>query len=140
MIAATLCMGLYSIWSRLFIARSSPLGFVTSGMGTGSFAVCQFAFASGGFASTSDFGAGQWAAVIYLAVFGAALTFFLWVFALAHTTPTKVTSTITLNPITASIAATFVLGEPIDLYLLIGIAGVFTEILIASTDGSVALA
>ncbi|MGH6880048.1 MAG: DMT family transporter, partial [Hypericibacter sp.] len=35
MLAATLCIALYSIWSRPFIARSSPLGFVTAGMGSG---------------------------------------------------------------------------------------------------------
>jgi drug/metabolite transporter (DMT)-like permease len=107
-------------------------------MGSGSFAVCLFALAGGGFASTSDFGSGQWTAVVYLAIFGAALTFFLWVFALARTTPTKVTSTITLNPLTASIAAAFLVGEPIGLYLLIGIAAVFSGILIASTDRSAA--
>ncbi len=136
MVAGTLCFALYSIWSRPFIARSSPLGFVTAGMGSGSFVVCLLALAGGGFASTSDFGAGQWTAVVYLAIVGAALTFFLWVFALAHTTPTKVTNTITLNPVTASIVATSLVGEPIGLYLLIGIAAVFTGILIASTERS----
>lgn len=139
MLAATLCIALYSIWSRPFIARSSPLGFVTAGMGSGSFVVCLFALAGGGFASAGDFGAEQWTAVAYLAIFGAALTFFLWVFALARTTPTKVTNTITLNPLTASIVATFLVDEPIGLYLLIGIAAVFTGILIASTDKPAAL-
>jgi len=139
MVAATLCMALYSIWSRRFIARSSPLGFVTAGMGSGSFVVCLFALAGGGFASTRDFGAAQWFAVGYLSIFGAALTFFLWVFALARTTPTKVTNTITLNPLTASIVATFLVGEPVGLYLLIGVAAVFTGILIASTEKSAAL-
>ncbi|MGH6940947.1 EamA family transporter [Hypericibacter sp.] len=135
MLAATLCIALYSIWSRPFIARSSPLGFVTAGMGSGSLVVCLLALAGGGFASTGDFGVSQWAAVGYLAIFGAALTFFLWVFALARTTPTKVTNTITLNPLTASIVATFLVGEPIGLSLIVGIAAVFTGILIASTGG-----
>jgi len=84
MIAATFCFAFYNIWLRPFMARSSPLGFVTAGMGSGSFVVCLFALAGGGFASTGDFGAGQWAAVVYLTVLGAALTFFLWVFALAR--------------------------------------------------------
>jgi len=138
MVAATLCFALYSIWSRPFIARSSPLGFVAASMGCGSFVVCLPALAGGGFARTSDFGAGQWTAVVYLVVFGAALTFYLWVFALAHTTPTKVTNTITLNPVMASIVATYLVGEPIGLYLLVGIAAVFAGILIASTDRSAA--
>ena len=65
---------------------------------------------------------------------GAALTFFLWVYGLAHTTPTKVTNTITLNPVTAAIVAAFLVSEPVGLHLFIGIAAVFTGILIASTD------
>jgi drug/metabolite transporter (DMT)-like permease len=112
------------------------MGFVTASMGAGSFVVCLFALAGGGFARTGVFGAGQWTAVVYLVIFGAALTFFLWVFALARTTPTKVTNTITLNPVMASIVATYLVGESIGLYLLFGIAAVFAGILIASTDGS----
>lgn len=135
MLAAVLCFAFYNVWSRPFIARSSPLAFVTAGMGAGSLIMSMLALAGDGFARTGDFGAGQWAAVAYLALFGAALTFFLWVFALAHTTPTKVTNTITLNPLTASIVATFLVSEPIGLYLIIGIAAVFTGILIASTGG-----
>lgn len=136
MAVGTMCMALYSIWSRPFIARSSPLGFVAAGMACGSFVVCLVALISGGFASVSHFDLGQWAAVAYLGVIGAALTFFLWVFALARTTPTKVTNTITLNPVTASITATFIVNEPLGLHLLIGIAAVFTGILIASSDRS----
>src|SRR5690348_9803929 len=33
MVASTLCMAFYNVWSRPFIARSSPLGFVTASMG-----------------------------------------------------------------------------------------------------------
>ncbi|HZT19826.1 MAG TPA: DMT family transporter [Dongiaceae bacterium] len=134
MVAATLCMALYSIWSRPFIARSSPLGFVIGGMGSGSFVLCLFALADGGFENAANLRAGQWIAVAYLGMFGAALTFFLWVFALARTTPTKVTNTITLNPLTASFAAMLLMGEPIGFYPLAGIAAVFTGILLASTD------
>jgi drug/metabolite transporter (DMT)-like permease len=136
MTAATICMALYSVWSRPFIARSSPLGFVTTGMGFGSLVVCLVAVVGGGFAGLGDFGAGQWAAIVYLGTFGAALTFFLWVFALARTTPTKVTNTITLNPLTASIVATFLVGEPVGPSLLVGIVAVFTGILVASTQGT----
>ena len=134
MVGAVCCFALYNVWSRPFIARSSPLGFLAAGMGSGSLVVCLFAWADGGLAGAGDFDAGQWIAVVYLALFGGALTFFLWVFALARTTPTKVTSTITLNPVSASIVAAFLVGEPVGLYLLIGVAAVLTGILIASSD------
>jgi drug/metabolite transporter (DMT)-like permease/uncharacterized protein YjiS (DUF1127 family) len=134
MLAAVLCFAFYNIWSRPFIARSSALGFVTAGMGAGSAAVCLLGLAGGGFASLGEFDTGHWAAAGYLGIFGGALTFFLWVFALARTTPTKVTNTITLNPLTAAIVAAFLVGEPIGFSLAVGIAAVFAGILIASGD------
>jgi uncharacterized protein YjiS (DUF1127 family) len=45
-----------------------------------------------------------------------------------------VTNTITLNPLTAAIVASFLLGEPIGLPLILGIVAVFAGILIASAD------
>lgn len=135
MVAATVCFAFYNVWSRPYIARSSPLGFVTAGMGAGSSAQCLFALAFGGLAHATALGAGQWIAIGYLGAAGGALTFFLWVFGLSRTTPTKVTNTITLNPVSASIAALFLMSEPVGFHLLTGIAAVFTGILIASAPG-----
>lgn len=136
MAAGTLTFALYNVWSRPFIARSSPLGFVTAGMGFGSALAALASLLGGGFASAAGFGAGQWAAALYAGSVGAALTFYLWVYALAHTTPTRVTNAITLNPVTAAIVAAFLVDEPVGLHLLAGIAAVFTGILIASTASS----
>jgi drug/metabolite transporter (DMT)-like permease len=65
MVGATLCMAFYNVWSRPFIARSSPLGFVTTSMGAGAICLVAVAAASGGFAVTHSFDAAQWTAVIY---------------------------------------------------------------------------
>lgn len=64
MLGATLCMALYNVWSRPFIARSSPFGFVTASVGFGAACLVVVAAASGGFAATHAFGAAQWIAVI----------------------------------------------------------------------------
>jgi drug/metabolite transporter (DMT)-like permease len=82
MIGATLTMALYNVWSRPFIAASSPLGFVTACMGFGGVTLIVMAGASGGFAVVHGFGGPQWIAVGYLAVFGGAAAFYLWIFAL----------------------------------------------------------
>jgi len=134
MVVAALCYALYNVWSRPFIARSDPLAFVTAGMGAGSACLALLACWGGGFAAAERFGWPQWGAVAYLVVIGAAVTFFLWVFALAHTTPTRVANTITLNPVTASILAAILLGEPIGLNLVAGVAAVFIGIWLASTE------
>jgi len=51
-----------------------------------------------------------------------ALTFYLWVFALERTTPTRVAATMTVNPPTAAIVAAILIGESIGLDLLFGVA------------------
>jgi drug/metabolite transporter (DMT)-like permease len=92
------------------------------------------AWRSGGFAAIHSFGRAQWLAVILLGVFGGAAAFYLWVYALERTTPTRVANTMTVNPITASLIAALVIGEAIGLSLLVGMAAVFAGIWVASTE------
>ena len=134
MLGGSLCFALYSVWSRPFISRSSPITFVTAGMGAGSACMLVLAWTNGGLSASVGFGVPQWIAILYLGAIGGALTFFLWVFALERTTPTRVASTITLNPITASLLAALLVREPIGLNVLVGVIGVGTGIWIASTN------
>ena len=134
MVAGTLCMALYSVRSRPYIARSGPLAFTTAGMGVGAAALALVAWLGGGFVAVARFGPAEWAAIGYLGLFGAALVFYLWAFALERTTPTRVASTIAVNPLTASIVAALLLGERIGLNLLVGVAAVFAGIWIASSE------
>jgi drug/metabolite transporter (DMT)-like permease len=136
MAGATLCMAFYNVWSRPFIARSSPLGFVTASMGAGAVCLVMVAGLSGGFAVTRAFGPAQWTAMIYLGVFGGAAAFFLWVLALHMTTPTRVANTMTVNPIAASMLAAVLVQEPIGLNLVLGLAAVGGGIWLASTSST----
>jgi drug/metabolite transporter (DMT)-like permease len=135
MIGATLIMALYNVWSRPFMGRSSRLGFLAAGMGFGSFTSVMLAWQTGGWVSIAQFGSAQWIAVLCLGVFGGAAAFYLWVYALERTTPTRVANTMTVNPVAASLLAVLLIGEPLGANLLVGIAGVGTGIWIASTEG-----
>lgn len=137
MLFATFCMSLYNVWSRPFMARSDPLTFLTVGMGAAAACLLVGALSIGGFAAVANFGTPQWLAVAYLGVLGSAVIFFLWVYALSHTTPTKTAVSITVNPIFAAIVGALALGEPIGINLVIGLAVVFAGILIATTGKSV---
>jgi drug/metabolite transporter (DMT)-like permease len=136
MAAATLCMALYNVWSRPFIARSSALGFLTAGMGVGGAALVGISVAFGGVAQIAGFGARDWLAAIYLAAGGGALAFFLWVYALQHASPTRVANTMTINPLVASLLAMALLGEPFTLNLAAGLVAVFAGIWIATTQAA----
>jgi drug/metabolite transporter (DMT)-like permease len=126
-------MALYNVWSRPLMARSSLLGFLAAGMGFGAAASVLLAWLSGGLAATRSFGAGQWTAVLCLGVFGGAAAFYLWVYALERTTPTRVANTMTVNPIAASLLAAALIGEPLGAHLVLGVAAVGAGIWLASS-------
>ncbi len=135
MVAAALCMSLYSIWSRPIIRRSGPISFTAMAMGVGAACLILVSLWRDSFEPVASFGPAQWTAAIYLGAFGAALTFYLWSFALERTTPTRVAISVTVNPITASLVGAVLLDEPLSLNLIAGIVTVFAGIWIATTAG-----
>jgi drug/metabolite transporter (DMT)-like permease len=134
MAGATLCMALYSVWSRSFIRRSSPLGFVTAGMGVGATALVLISIVSGDAVRIGQFSPGEWVAAVYLGAGGGALVFFLWVYALQHASPTRVANTMTVNPIIAGFLAALLLDEPITPRLIAGLVAVGVGLWIATTE------
>jgi drug/metabolite transporter (DMT)-like permease len=139
MVAAALCMALYSIWSRPFVARSGPITFTALSMGVGALCLILISLWRGSFVPVADFGLPQWVAVLYLGAFGGAVIFYLWAFALERTTPTRVAISVTVNPITASLIGAVLLGEPLNWNLAGGIVTVFAGIWIATSAGGCGL-
>jgi drug/metabolite transporter (DMT)-like permease len=133
MVAAALCMALYSIWSKPFIGRLGPIPFTAMAMGVGGVCLVLISWWRGSFEPVGGFGAAQWFAAVYLGVFGAALTFYLWAFALQRTTPTRVAISVCVNPIAASLVSAAILHEPLSWNLLAGIVAVFAGIWVATT-------
>jgi drug/metabolite transporter (DMT)-like permease len=138
MASAVLCMAFYNVWSRPFIQRSSALGFLTVGMGSGAAALILFGVLSGRVLVIGAFGTAQWIAGLYLGVAGGAAAFILWVLALHRATPTRVANTMTVNPIAAALLADQLVGEAITLNLVIGLVAVFLGIWIATTESKAA--
>jgi drug/metabolite transporter (DMT)-like permease len=133
MLGGMLAMALYNVLSRAFMARSSALGYATAGMAFGAGVNALVAWNAGSFHALSHLEASQWIGALYLGIFAGGLGFFLWVFALERTTPTRVASTITVSPIAAALLGAVLIGEPIGASLLVGIAAVAAGIWIAST-------
>jgi drug/metabolite transporter (DMT)-like permease len=134
MIAAAFCMAVYSVVSRPFIERASALGFLASGMGVGAAALLAFGTAAGHLQVLGSFGPREWLAGIYLGLAGGALAFILWVVALQHASPTRVTNTMTVNPVAAALLAAVLIDEPITWNLVVGLAATFAGIWLATTS------
>lgn len=129
MVAAALVMAFYNVWSRPYIRRSAVLPHTAVGMAAGAGFLFLAGVPAGGLPPLP---AADWLAVAYLGVVCAALVFWLWAFALAHATPTRVAITVCANPVTASILGLVLLGEPVGIVLVAGLAAVGGGIALAS--------
>ncbi len=134
MTGAVLCMAFYNVWCRPFMQRSSALGFLSVGMGTGAAALILVGSMTGSVAAFGHFTTPQWIAGLYLGIAGGALAFILWVMALERATPTRVANTMTINPVAAGLLATQLVGEPITPNLVLGLVAVFAGIWIATSE------
>ncbi|KQP21583.1 DMT family transporter [Pseudorhodoferax sp. Leaf267] len=133
MLAAALCMACYSVWSRPVIRRAGPVTFTVAAMAVGVLGLLPLALARGSFAPVAQFGTAQWLAIGYLGVFGGAIGFFLWAWALGRTGPTLVAVSVTVNPVTAALVGAWVLDEPLRWNLVLGLVAVLAGIALAST-------
>ena len=134
MTGAVLCMAFYNVWSRPFIVRSSALGFLAVGMGAGALSLIAVGLLTDRLAVLRGFDAAQWIAGAWLGIGGGALAFILWVLALQRASPTRVASTMAVNPMAAALLASALVGEPITINLVFGLVAAFTGIWIATTE------
>jgi drug/metabolite transporter (DMT)-like permease len=134
MTGAVLCMAFYNVWSRPFIQRSSALGFLAVGMGCGALALIVLGLLTGRLAVLRDFDTPQWIAAAWLGIGGGALAFILWVLALQRASPTRVASTMAVNPMAAALLASVLVGEPITIDLVLGLVAAFAGIWIATSE------
>jgi drug/metabolite transporter (DMT)-like permease len=88
----------------------------------------------GFFGSLPHFTAGGWLAVVFIGV-SSGIGYYLWLWALNHTTPTRVTVFLALSPITAAGLGAFLLGENISMLLFLGLVCVVFGLWIAHREG-----
>jgi drug/metabolite transporter (DMT)-like permease len=75
------------------------------------------------FASRPDFTRGGWLAVAFIG-FSSGGGYYLWLWALSHAPPTQVTAFLALSPVTAAALGVWLLGEPVSLPAVLGLASV----------------
>src|ERR1700752_3381704 len=134
MLAGVCCWACYNVWSRPFIARSSPLTFLVGGMGVAAASLLTIALWRGGLNAVAALTSGQWSALVYMALIATPLALWLWIFALRHAAPTRAASTMAMHPIAAAILAAALVGEPLGLHVAVGAVAVLTGIWMAAKD------
>lgn len=88
----------------------------------------------GFFAGFPRFTAGGWLAVVFIGV-SSGIGYFLWLWALNHASPTRVTVFLALSPITAAVLGAALLGEPVSATVLAGLGLVALGLWVAHWQG-----
>lgn len=139
MILATLLGAVYAILSKPYLKKHSPLVVTAIAMGTGAIGLLilwTFADSSQGIPQLNSLG---WLSILYIGIFGGALSFFLYAWALGQTAATTTMILLPLNPIAALAAATLFLHERLSVALFFGLALVIVGIVfVVGADASLA--
>jgi drug/metabolite transporter (DMT)-like permease len=94
----------------------------------------------GFFRAWPRFSGAGWLAVVFIGI-SSGVGYYLWLWALNHTTPTKVTVSLALSPVTAAGLGGLLLGEPLSMPFLMGLTSVALGLWLAHRErpASVAL-
>jgi drug/metabolite transporter (DMT)-like permease len=81
-----------------------------------------------------------WLALAWLITIGGVVCFYLWIWALEHTAPSRVSIAVTLNPIAAALFGALVLAEPLTGRLAVGLMAVVAGLALANWPARPAMA
>jgi drug/metabolite transporter (DMT)-like permease len=104
-----------------YVARYSSLHVTSVAMLAAVVVLAAMAIPEGLFAGWPAFTWGEGAAIVFIGV-SSGVGFFCWVYALGNAPPTLVTMFLALGPMTAALGGTLLLGEPLPLAALLGLA------------------
>lgn len=120
-LASTFCGALCSVLYRPYVQKYQTLPVSAFAMLASVVFLAFLAFGEGFFTTPLRFTAAGWGAVLFIG-FSSGIGYFLWLWALGHASPTRVTAFLSLSPITAALLGALLLGEPITAGALAGLA------------------
>ena len=131
-IVAALVGAFYAVLSARYSRLYPPITVVALGVAPGSAFLWLAGLATGADHVTVDLTADGWLVAAWLGIFGAALSYFLWLWALRHTTPTLVAVAMPANPLAALLLGAAFLGEPVTVSMIVGFFCVVGGILLTN--------
>lgn len=132
MLGAAVTGSIYNVTSGVYLRKYPSLVLCSVMLPIGAFALLAAIVVGGDWSGFLTFSWRGWLAIAYLMTIGGAVTFFLWIWALEHTTPSRVAITVTMNPVSAVILGSIILSEPVTWRLLLGLAAIILGITLAN--------
>ena len=130
-LAAALCGAVCSVLYRPYLARYPTLPVGAWAMLASVLFLAVPAGLEGLFTHLPPLNRAGWLAVLFIGL-SSGIGYVLWLWALKHTTPTRVTVFLSLSPITAALLGVSFLGEPFTAGVLIGLVGVVAGLWLAT--------
>jgi drug/metabolite transporter (DMT)-like permease len=120
-LASALCGAICSVLYRPYLTKYPTLPVSAFAMLASVGFLAILAFGEGFFAAAPRFTPAGWLAVLFIG-FSSGIAYFLWLWALKHASPTRVTVFLALSPITAILLGGALLDEPVSPGALVGVA------------------
>ncbi len=122
-LASAACGAICSLFYRPYLERYAALPVSAFAMLASVLFLLPFAMAEGLIGGLAGIRPGGWAAIAFIGT-SSGVGYFLWLWALRHTTPTKVTVFLALSPLTALLLGALLLGEPLSVEALLGLGAI----------------
>jgi drug/metabolite transporter (DMT)-like permease len=132
MLVTALCGAAYAVLAQRAFARYAALTVTTYAMVLGTLLLLPAALVEGLVGVLPRLDLQTVALLVFLGVFGGALGFFLWTFALTRLTPTQVAVYINLNPLVAMVLAAALLAERLTIVFAAGFGVVLLGVLLVN--------
>jgi drug/metabolite transporter (DMT)-like permease len=132
MLMTALCGAVYAVLAPRALARYNALIVTTYAMVFGTLLLLPVSLVEGLVGVLPQLDGQTVALVVFLGVFGGALGFFLWTFALSRITPTQVAVYINLNPLVAMVLAAALLAEHLTIIFVAGFCAVLIGVLLVN--------
>ncbi|MFO1319611.1 MAG: DMT family transporter [Burkholderiales bacterium] len=132
MFGAVLSGTLYNVSASYALRRYRAMVAASLMIPVGAVAIGAVLFGTGSHHEFARISVTGWLAIIYLMTFGGAASFFLWIWALEHTAPSRVALAVTFNPVSAAILGAVVLHEPITWRLGVGLVGIVASLVLVN--------
>jgi drug/metabolite transporter (DMT)-like permease len=129
-LASALCGAVCSVLYRPYLRKYPTLTVSAFAMLASVGFLALLAVGEGFFSAPPDFTAPGWLAVVFIGI-SSGVGYFLWLWALRHAPPTKVTVFLALSPITAAGLGVLLLGKPVSALSVLGLAGVVLGLFLA---------
>jgi len=132
MFGAAVTGSIYNVTSGFYLRKYPALVLCSVMVPIGALALLAAIVIGGDWSGFTGFSMRGWLAIAYLMTIGGAVTFFLWIWALEHTSPSRVAITVTMNPVAAVILGALILSEPVTWRLLVGLGAIILGIALAN--------